>query len=132
MRSFSILLVALSIWSAVFGAESLAMRHVGIWAFEDNDVYVGVSLHEGGMCKVIVVDKNDVGFSFNCKYAETRGDIVTTEASDSSGNVQSINVHLAYDASADVVQFLNDRGAVAFRLARVPKLSSEAELRWHK
>jgi len=132
MRKTTILLAAVAMWTAAFGAESPVMRHVGIWAHEDSNVYVGVSLREDGVCKVMFVDKHDVGLGFNCRYVETRGDILTTEASDSSGNAEAASVHLAYDASADVLQFLNDAGVVLFGLVRVPKLASEAELYPHK
>ena len=88
---------------ATVGCTTTSHRHVGVWAYEDSDVYLGIALDPDGTCKVVGASKRGPGAGFFCKYFVADRIITMTEVWAYGGTPSKPRepMQLKYDAEND-------------------------------
>jgi len=98
--------------------------HVGRWAHEDAQSYVGVALERDGSCKVIAVAKQGAGVGWHCSYSSADGALTITEVWDNSKvrNVPPSPMRMIFHPATDTISL---NWGKPLSLLRVEKLAEE-------
>ena len=113
----------------LFCGAAAAKTQIGVWAYEDANLYVGASLTEEGSCQVIFVSKGDDGLGTNCRYSVNGKEVKISEFIDESGKGERVDgsIRFEYEIEMDSLALIGE-GGQRTSLVRVPRLKNEKEL----
>ena len=103
------------------GLDPGARDHVGIWAHEDDDIYLGIALEVGGTCKVVVASKRGPGVGYFCAYSQSDRTITITEEWEYGGarGKPPEPIQLKYDPERDEIVVGGEKRYVLRRSAKL-------------